>query len=113
MGRLIRFVGTAAVGAFAMTAWIIAPAGASTSADHPSSGETAVVRQAALPAVNMEAVIKAAQIDPRRPDDTQTSAQGRASCWSSELWKHTGYLNTVAWTATQANRPVNFQLIVD
>ena len=30
--------------------------------------ETATV----LPAVNMEAVLKAAQIDPRRADDTQT-----------------------------------------
>jgi len=36
----------------------------------PAQAETAVT--AALPTANMEAVLKAAQIDPRRADDTQT-----------------------------------------
>src|SRR6185369_5994568 len=36
----------------------------------PAQAETAVTT--ALPTANMEAVLKAAQIDPRRADDTQT-----------------------------------------
>lgn len=52
--------------ALTATALLTSPAGASGVSVAPAAGTTA------LPSVNMEAVVKAAQIDPRRPDNTLT-----------------------------------------
>ena len=46
---------------------VLAPVAASSASSSPATGTAA-----ALPGVNMEATVKAAQIDPRRADDTRT-----------------------------------------
>ncbi|WP_373298328.1 peptidoglycan-binding domain-containing protein [Nakamurella endophytica] len=48
-------------------------AGAATPVAQGRPAPAAASVPAALPAVDMEAVVKAAQIDPRRPDDTRTA----------------------------------------
>src|SRR2546429_5280869 len=57
-------------GMFTKAAALTALTAAAFAVAAPAQAETAVTT--ALPAANMEAVLKAAQIDPRRADDTQT-----------------------------------------
>lgn len=72
-----RPVSMAVTGLAAAAAMVSLPMGATAGGIAPTGGAGAAVGAAELPKVNMAAVLKAAQIDPQRPDQTLTDGSAK------------------------------------